>query len=136
MVPESLHVTKFSLDLVDVLVATIDQASMIKLRGSEAKVLGLLLIDCNLRVDSLEFSESVYTSTNILVEITLSELVNEGFKFIFKLSNLNVILLGLAGNNWSDLLFDVFSELFENGPVVNKLSGLLNLGFFGKVLGG
>jgi len=109
---------------------------MIKLSGGEAKVLGLLFIVINLSVDTLKLSESIITTKIIFVEITLSEILNVGLKFILKLSNLNVVLLGLAGNNRSDLLLDVLSKLFENGPVIDKLFGLLDLGFFGKVLGG
>lgn len=109
---------------------------MIKLSGGEAKVLGLLFIVINLSVDTLKLSESIITTKIIFVEITLSEILNVGLKFILKLSNLNVVLLGLAGNNRSDLLLDVLSKLFENSPVIDKLFGLLDLGFFGKVLGG
>ena len=136
MVPKALHVTKFSLDLVDVFVATINQLRMIKLSGGEAKVLGLLFIDIHLVEHILKLTESILTTTIIFVEITLSEILNVGLKFILKLSNLNVVLLGLAGNNRSDLLLDVLSKLFENSPVIDKLFGLLDLGFFGKVLGG
>jgi len=136
VVPEALHVTKFSLDLVDVFVATINQVSVVKLSGSEAKVLGFLFIGLNLSVNILEFTESILTTTIIFVEITLSEILNVGLKFILKLSNLSVVLLGLTGNNRSDLLFDVLSKLFENSPVFTKLFGLLDLGIFGKVFSG
>lgn len=118
------------------LIAAINKVGVVELLGSEAEVLGLLLIDRNLRVDTFELAQGVLTAAVVLVEVTLSHLLDERFEFVLKLANLGVVLLGLAGNNRSNLLLDVLGELLKTSPVVKELLGLLDLGVLGEVLGG
>jgi hypothetical protein len=119
-----------------VLVATINKVRVVELLGSEAEVLGLLLIGRNLRVDTFKLAQGLLTAAVVLVEVALSHLLDEGFEFVLKFANLGVVLLGLTGNNRSNFLLDVLGELLKTSPVVKELLGLLDLGVLGEVLGG
>lgn len=135
VVPKTLHVAKLNLDRVDVLVAAINKVGVVELLGSVAEVTGLLLVSSHLGVDGLEAGECVLTTAIVLVEVTLLHFLNELLELLLKLSNRNVVLLGLSGNNWGDLLLDVLGELLEGVPVIEELPGLLDLGVLNRALG-
>mgnify|MGYP006950255037 CR=1 FL=1 len=136
MVPQTLHVAALTLDALNLLVAAIDKVRVAELGGSVAKVFDLGLEVLDFSVDSFKFDESLFTTTVVFVEVTLSKLLGEGLHFFFELTNLVVVLLGLRSDKRSNFLLDVFSELLEVGPVVKELLGLLDLRFLCGTLGG
>lgn len=136
VVPETLHVVQLKLDLINVLVATVNQVRVFELFGGEAEIGGLLLVVSNLREDSVKLLKSRFTTAIILVEVTLLHFLDEELEFILELANLNVVLLGLGGDDWGDFLLDVLGQFLETSPVLEEFLCLFDLVVLGEVLGG